>query len=267
MTGRARATGAGPSGAADRAGGPVEPGRTTRACWVLCARVDVPPGDDWLGEAERSVLARLRIAKRRDDFRAGRWAAKQALARCLIERGAVLAPADIEVVAAADGAPEALVLGGDAGVSVSLSHSGEVGFAVACAPPLPVGCDVERVEPRTPEFVRDYFTNAEAAQVEAASLGGRALLATLLWSAKESALKVRREGLRADTRSIAVALAEDPTMAPHGRFTATPVGGGALHGCWWRAGEHVCTVVAAVRREPVEWSAPEASGAWTLPVE
>ncbi len=77
---------------------------------------------------------------------------------------------------------------------------------------------------------------------------------------------MRREGLRADTRSIAVALEGDPVRAPHGRFTAVPAGGAAaLPGCWWRAGEHVCTVVVAVRRDPAEWSAPEASAAWTLP--
>ncbi len=263
----ARAAAAEPMGAADRAGARTGSGGPARACWVICARADVPPGDAWLGEAERSVLARLRVFKRRNDFRLGRWAAKQALARSLVERGAMLAPADIQVLAAPDGAPEALVLGGYAGASVSLSHSGDAGFAVACAPPLPIGCDIERIEPRTPEFVRDYFTAAEAGLVEAAPPDARAFLATLLWSAKESALKLRREGLRADTRSIAVAFEGEGALAgvPHGRFSAVPAGGTApLLGCWWRAGEQVCTVVAAVRSEPPEWSAPEASGTWTL---
>ena len=64
------------------------------------------------------------------------------------------------------------------------------------------GCDVERIERRDPGFVRDYFTPEEVLVVAACPEDERDLVTTLLWSAKESALKALRQGLRRDTRSV-----------------------------------------------------------------
>ena len=71
-----------------------------------------------------------------------------------------------------------------------------------------VGCDLELVEPRTPGFVADFLTAAEQRLVASRPTGDeRDAAANLIWSAKESALKVLRTGLRRDTRSVEVALA------------------------------------------------------------
>ncbi len=249
-------------------GGPPRPTAVAaHACWTLCARAEVPPGDDWLGEREREALARLRFPKRRADWRLGRWTAKQALARCLGVDGAAPPLARIEVLAAPDGAPEVLIPG-IAPPAIALSHSGERGFALACRPARPVGCDLERVEARSRDFVSDYLTIEEAALVEGADPSTRPVLATLLWSAKESALKLRREGLRADTRAVHVQPASDPVTAQRGRFTvATDRGEGAvpLRGCWWLAGEYVRTVVLALMTEPEAWQAPDERADWSLP--
>jgi 4'-phosphopantetheinyl transferase len=67
-----------------------------------------------------------------------------------------------------------------------------------------LGCDVEQVGERSRAFVEDYFTDAERAVLDAADPGERGRIATLIWSAKESALKARRTGLRADTRTVQV---------------------------------------------------------------
>ena len=245
-----------------REGAGREP-RPARIHWLLCTRAQLPGELDWLAPVERAVLDTLRLPKRRGDWLLGRWTAKQVLARCLAELPTSLA--GIRVLAAADGAPEAHLVGARGQPSLSISHSGELGFAVAATTGIPVGCDVERIEPRTPVFVRDYFTAAEAALVQAAAPASRDLLATLLWSATESALKVRREGLRADTRSVEVRLSAADGSA-RGRFTATPSDGTVLRGCWWRSGEYVCTVAAPLAADPPEWLAPDASPAWTVPV-
>jgi phosphopantetheinyl transferase len=60
------------------------------------------------------------------------------------------------------------------------------------------------VEPRSDAFIGDYFTPREQALVAHSTPHDRHALATLLWSAKESALKSLQEGLRLDTRSVEV---------------------------------------------------------------
>ncbi len=49
-------------------------------------------------------------------------------------------------------------------------------------------------------FVADYFAPEEQTLIAHSSPADRELMLALLWSAKESALKALREGLRLDTR-------------------------------------------------------------------
>jgi len=160
---------------------------------------DVPDGDEWLSTTERAVLDTLRLQKRRNDWRLGRWLARRAVVAAL-----PAAPADFVVVAAADGAPEAGGL--DSPVALSISHRHGRGLAVAALGDSPIGCDLELIEPRSDRFVRDWLTEREGTRVLAAADAARSLLANLCWSAKESASKVLRVGLRFDTRSFDVEL-------------------------------------------------------------
>ena len=73
----------------------------------------------------------------------------------------------IEILAAADGAPEAWLDGERAPVSVSLSHRGGRALAAVAAAPAVVGCDLELVEPRSGAFVREWLAPAEQALVAA----------------------------------------------------------------------------------------------------
>jgi 4'-phosphopantetheinyl transferase len=171
------------------------------AGWLTASAADLPAGDDWLGPAEREVLAALRVEKRRADWRLGRWAAKRAVAAA---RGV---PADgVEILAAPDGAPEAWLGGARLGVSVSLSHREGRAMAAVALEPAVVGCDLERVEPRSPAFIRDWLPAHDQALLTPLDGSERARLANLLWCVREAAAKVRREGLRLDVRRAAVAL-------------------------------------------------------------
>src|SRR5215210_7466555 len=87
------------------------------AGWLTSSPAELPAGEDWLSAAERAVLGGLRIEKRRADWRLGRWTAKRAVAAWL-----EVPARRVEIVAAADGAPEAWLDGTPAPVSVSLSH-------------------------------------------------------------------------------------------------------------------------------------------------
>lgn len=182
--------------------------------WLLCRTEAVPAGDGWLGPDERAVQARLKLAKRRDAWRLGRFTAKQLLSS--IERSNALD--EIQILAAEDGAPEAFFDGRPIPGSISITHRSGVAACVA-ARATKVGCDLEAIEPRSQRFVDDFFTarEREAAQQVGARLRDR--FVALTWSAKESALKVLRVGLRRDTRSVEVEL--DNVDAP--RSTWQPV--------------------------------------------
>jgi 4'-phosphopantetheinyl transferase len=197
--------------------------------WLAQRMSDVPTGDDWLGPAECEALGGLRVPKRRADWRLGRWTAKRALRSCPLTAAAVSAVAHddvggapsapaspgtsvlsslpgLEIAAAEDGAPEARFGGRTLGLTLSLSHSGDRSLAVIAPAGIAVGCDVEKIEPRSEHFVRDYFTAAEVSTVAGVLPGARETVTTLIWGAKESALKALRVGLRFDTRSVHVSL-------------------------------------------------------------
>lgn len=224
------------------------------SCRYLTARLsDVPCALSWLSPREQETLERLHVPKRRQDWLLGRWAAKRLVA-------ALLAPADrpppplrsIEVLAAPDGAPEVFVGTVSAPWSISISHS--AGRALCAVVPRgeAVGCDVEHVEPRDERMVEDFFAPEEVATVRAREGAARDLLVALVWSAKESALKLLREGLRLDTRSAHVDLGGD--TASVGRWTSLRVRCegrcDVVTGWWLTADDEVLTVVTGAPGGP-----------------
>jgi len=220
---------------------------TAQVRWLTCDRGEVPDGLDWLAPEERDRLAAFRFAPRRADFLLGRWTAKCLLAAGL--PGAALAA--IAIRAAPDGAPEAFLDGAPLPVAVSLSHRAGRALAAVADAGAVLGADLECVEPRSALLVADFFTAAEAAAVAACSPAGRDRAIALIWSAKESALKARRTGLREDPRRMRVeADGITASAAARGEGAWHPLriaidGSPSLPG-WWRddAG-HVLTVAGA----------------------
>ncbi len=170
--------------------------------WLEQTEADVPAENDWLSASEAVCLDAMRFPKRRTDWRLGRWTAKCALSAYLSVPAALERFREMEIRAALDGAPEAFVGGEPAALTISLSHRSGIAFCAVAAVDTYLGCDLEVVETRSPAFVADYFTANEQARIARASSEDRNRLVTLLWSAKESALKALRAGLRLDTRSV-----------------------------------------------------------------
>ncbi len=242
--------------------------------WLEQTEADVPAENQWLSSSEMTSFGRLRFAKRRTDWRLGRWTAKRALALCLDLPCDFLALANIEIRAAASGAPEAFLFDQAAPVAVSLSHSAGTALCAVAVSGADIGCDLEMIEPRSNAFIADYLTACEQALVERTLMEQRPLLVTLLWSAKESALKALHAGLRLDTISLDVEFDEESSPATeqcrqdflisksvsepdanpdewrslHIRYS----GGQAFRG-WWRHADHmVRTVVSALPlRSPI----------------
>lgn len=207
--------------------------------WLAVGEHEVPSDDLWLTDRETAWLKRMRFPKRRLEYRLARWGAKAAIA-------AILDPAppigQIEIGHLPEGAPAGLVDGRSLERRISMTD--RAGWTVCAVAPagVEVGVDLELVETRSLLFVRDYFTAREQA---VAVNDGRVdpVVANLVWSAKESALKVLRTGLRRDTRSVEVNL-EPQSEDGWSPLTVTADDGRRFPGWWRRYGLFLVTMAA-----------------------
>jgi len=245
------------------------------------AGTGVLPGDsvghdgcvtEWRSEREVAQLSAMRFAKRRADWQLGRWTAKNAVAAYLQLPADFCNFAQIEMRSGPSGAPETFLRNKWAPITISLSH--RAGRAVcAVAPSLAaLGCDLEVVESHSDAFIADYFATEEQLLVARAASADRPWLVTLLWSAKESALKALHAGLRLDTRGVIVTVVDALPGTNHEREAGVPeeyannanfaarqpgavngwhplrvrqLGGQTFLGWWQHTGNLVRTVVAA----------------------
>lgn len=165
----------------------------------------------------------MTYTKRRTEYLVRRLTAKSAVLATLGWEVDVSTLARVAVPNRLTGAPYVEVDGEPLGLDVSLTDRAGWGVCLVGADIGAVGCDVEIVEPRSDGFVRDFLTGYEQEVVAgAADDEGRMLLANLFWSAKESALKVLRTGLRRDTRTVEVRLS-DPRHREHGTWSPLSV--------------------------------------------
>lgn len=213
--------------------------------WLARSVAMVPDGDDWLTPAERAYADRQRFTKRSSEFRVARFTAKSALAHVRGLPTDTASLARTEIRHEPSGAPYACVDGRRAAGRLSLSDRADWAVCLVGEGASPIGCDLELVEPRSAGFVADFFTPAEQRRV--AECTDRDVLANLIWSAKESALKVLTTGLRRDTRSVEVVA--QPPGAGWRHLVITLREGGTYYGWWRRFGGFVLTVAGA---EPVE---------------
>src|ERR1700687_3935942 len=116
--------------------------------WVEQNEGDPPAGDDWLNNSEAVRLDGMRFAKRRADWRLGRWTAKRALAVYLNLPTHLQALAEIEIRPAVSGAPEVFFANKPADVTISLSHRAGIAICSIAVSGAALGCDLESVEPR-----------------------------------------------------------------------------------------------------------------------
>lgn len=219
--------------------------------WLEQSTADVPKDNDWLSENETASLRRMSFSKRSDEWRLGRWTAKRALSAFLNMSADPLTFCKMDIRPAPSGAPEIFFDTQPVAATVSLSHRGGLAACALTISGAEMGCDVEVAEPRSEAFVADYFTAEEQALIARVSATDRDRLLALIWSAKESALKALREGLRLDTRRVVVSLFEASCDAKIWsrmlvRYTGEHRSDARVFHGWWRlAGNVLRTMVAA----------------------
>jgi 4'-phosphopantetheinyl transferase len=150
---------------------------------------------------ERARFEAFNSVKRQQDWLMGRWTAKNLLAAVIVQQtGETRALNELVIVNDRDGVPFA---DGYPQYSLSISHIPGCGLCgLIERPNWPIGFDIERIAPRIPVFVDDYFTPSEIKTVNTAPVVLRDTLITAIWSAKEAVLKALHLGLSVDTRSI-----------------------------------------------------------------
>jgi 4'-phosphopantetheinyl transferase len=227
--------------------------------WLEQTEADLPAENDWLSAREAVRLNAMQVPKRRADWRLGRWTAKRALALYLNLPTHGKALAAIEVFPGPSGAPVVFLDDEAARVTISLSHRSNTAMCAIAPRDVALGCDLELVEPRSDAFVAAYFTASEQRMIAQVSAADRFRLVALLWSAKESALKALREGLRLDTRSVSANLDSPLPAEVFAGWLPLRVGSGeqVFHGWWQQTGSLLRTVVAAPAVEaPIVLEAP-----------
>ncbi|MEP7114073.1 MAG: 4'-phosphopantetheinyl transferase superfamily protein [Ilumatobacteraceae bacterium] len=215
--------------------------------WHSLGEGDLPVGGDWLAVGEADRAASMRFTKRRGEWLLARWTAKQALAAelGLANDPASLARIEIRTIIGgpAQGAPEVFVDGLCRKIGISLTDRADWAVCTVGAVGA-LGCDLELVEPRSEGFVRDFFTPREQAAVaDPPADASRDAVANLIWSAKESALKVLRTGLRRDTRSVEVSFPVGQPVDGWQLLRVRTEEGRDLPGWWRRYGDFLLTVV------------------------
>ncbi len=210
--------------------------------YLAAPMAELPDHDRWLTAAESERLQSFHYTKRREEARLGRWTAKRALARALDVAEEADALRSLVIRNASDGAPEVFVDDRPAPLRISMTDRADWAVCTVLEGAGEIGCDLELVEHRTEAFVRDYFTEAEQRLCASGTIEW-ALCANLVWSAKESALKVLRTGLRRDTRSVEVTVGGEVAAGWTGLRVST-VEGATFPGWWRRFGAFVLTYVS-----------------------
>jgi 4'-phosphopantetheinyl transferase len=156
----------------------------------------------------------------------------------------------LQIRSAKDGAPEAFYNGEPAAISISLSHSGDRSLCAVGLPGLGVGCDLEWIEPREANFAADYFTPDELAIALEAPVR-RELLENLIWSAKETSLKILREGLSRDTRGISISPDLPGQEGSWNMWKGRCLESSLIFYGWWRTCEGFVYTIASDHRASV----------------
>ncbi|MDQ7785803.1 MAG: SDR family NAD(P)-dependent oxidoreductase, partial [Desulfomonilaceae bacterium] len=171
---------------------------------------------DALSEEESIEHRGMAVPKRAGEWLTGRIALKRSVQRLLEASGSpVPAGRRIRIVRDDWGKPAAELIERP-GVSigdVSLSHSNGLALAAAADPRafVGLGVDIEKVEPRSEAWIKDYFTEEEIRAAGRDDARWPAL--TRMWCLKEAVLKAMGTGLSFDLKDVCVARLDDSGRA------------------------------------------------------
>ena len=160
---------------------------------------EVPNELIWLHPQELLVYGKFKIQKRKNDWLLGRWTAKSLFSSNFDIN---LSLKQIEIRANTNRAPDIFVNNRLLQWVVSISHSHSRSLCALANQGEGIGCDIEKIEQRNPSFIRDYYTAKEKEYINHYRNQDQINFVNLLWSAKESVMKVLRLGLSIHPKKI-----------------------------------------------------------------
>lgn len=161
--------------------------------FAVMEQKDVPSQTGWIHPSEKQLYDRFTFDKRRNDWLLGRWTAKNLLQKTWYNGYSLN---EIAILPGENRAPFVYLNGQPVSEQISISHSHGMALCATNNTGKPIGCDLEKVENRSPHFLADYFTRIEREilDIKPTSLSEPAYF-SLCWSAKEAVMKALRTGL------------------------------------------------------------------------
>ncbi len=180
--------------------------------WTIQNEIDLlhnVRADD-LSPQEEEKYSTLKVDKRRREWLAGRYLLKKLLQTTYTD--VKQRPLnEIIIIRDESGAPVATVSGNPITGVITLSHSQGMLFAAySPSEELLPGVDVEKVEPRDPAFLEDFFTHQERVLIYS-NPGKDQLIISLIWSAKEAVMKSLRLGMQVVARDVNILISSEET--------------------------------------------------------
>ena len=215
-------------------------------------KVDLANPGSLLGERETAVFSQFKVNKRQSEWLGARLAVKDLLFS-IDPRLRGFGYHQVEILNEPGGSPVLIIdaIQGFPG-KISLSHSHDHAFCACSTGDIPLGVDLEWIEPRGMEMVEDFFTPSEIRQVLMLDEPDRSRLVTLIWSCKEAVLKAHSIGLRVDTRSVEI-LFPGPDEQVGGwnvlAFNSRLAEKSSLRLLWRREGNFILTVCLPIAQE------------------
>lgn len=169
-----------------------------------------PKPSQWLTPAELHMFERIRAQRRRQDWLAGRWAAKELIRSYFDEEaGLQLTPSQIEIKNDENRAPYLSLT--DTGMEerscISIAHSAGCGLA-GLSLHGPIGVDLQQIRAVRPDLAERVLTQHERTQLAHDFAGQESEGFFVFWALKEAARKAQRTRPAAAFHDIAVKLIE-----------------------------------------------------------
>lgn len=161
--------------------------KATLCCCFFSSEKDYEDIVQCLHNKERDYYYTLQFEKRIKSYLMGRFVAKQAVA--------ALTGDDLANICIQSGIfTQPIVLSSKENIQVSITHSNNIGGAIAFLESHPMGIDIEKIDPDNNNTLERQITKAEKELISSCLLSYDIALC-LLWTSKEAISKVLKTGL------------------------------------------------------------------------
>jgi 4'-phosphopantetheinyl transferase len=194
---------------------------------LWCSRTDIGDREFADRDALLSDRERIRAARFHDVKHTVAFTAAHGWLRRILGAYLRIQPQKLRFIQGPYGKPT-LATDADRPIAFNLSHSGDLAI-VAVTAGMPIGVDIERVEPKPGPFAGDFLAPGEAAALAAVAPRDRDEAFTRCWTRKEAYLKALGTGLNTPLSDFEVSVGASARLLR--------VGADPGEAAYWRLGD------------------------------